>query len=743
MKRTTCPAQRIALAVLLPCLGALVGWWNTSPVGADEWFFVAPDQSARSRSVGPPSIADSFFSRAMGVGSTRTARDKSTAASGYFKVPTGSERYFFDPSSVANDDRDIVPVVQVEYATEAAFRTGWWDVTRRGAVTKVGEYQDLKSSPFWDVDLIRSNGKRTVDLFGTGLDNESAQAGLYLFSPEHSFDLRYQRFLHRLDHDPLTNIPPPSSGEEIVSDDLNVGEDFAVRVQDFRTSFRGKLTKDVKYRLNVWLRRKQGERQALGPHHGAPGVTDCRECHVVNQRQTIDWTTIRIEPIIEARIGPVKVEYSRPMRSFSQDDGVVVRSYGGFHGYDYAGDFPYAVVPETVSQTDRLKLSLNLPASTQVYARLHRGDTRNKLRDTRRDFYGVDFRVSNTYSPKLTLNSFARLNRQLNQFPPFLVPPEDDAVTVPTASVPPYGLRQPIDYLRWSTGANARWRPFRLGGRVGGLALNAGAEYGQIRRSYAEYVTQNPPGLIDQAATPYISYFAGTTMKWHPRFDTFVRYKGRLISDPLFGVNLYWGATNTNRPEQENEVQFGGTWLAADNLVASASVGIENRKNSSEIANFTEDNYPMTFMLWYAPKPAWSVSGSYGYYSNWIDQDILFPSDNPLNEPFDRRRWNYGGRGQVLSFDSRYQWSKSITLTGSLQHVWTIDAFDPLAPWPDLPVYSQVIVNKTRYSGGVDWYANERISAYVRYIYEDYEDVATPLLSGSAHMFLGGLTALF
>ena len=57
----------------------------------------------------------------------------------------------------------------------------------------------------------------------------------------------------------------------------------------------------------------------------------------------------------------------------------------------------------------------------------------------------------------------------------------------------------------------------------------------------------------------------------------------------------------------------------------------------------------MTFTFWYAPRPAWSISGGYGFYSNWIDQDIYFPSDTPDVEPLDRQQWNYGGRGQILS----------------------------------------------------------------------------------------------
>ena len=147
---------------------------------------------------------------------------------------------------------------------DVAVRGGWWSVDLQGSPTKVGEYQDLTSSPFWDLDLLKSDGDSTLDLFGTGLDNETTQAGLYLFTPAYEANLRYERFLHRLDHDPLTNMPRPGSGAEIIAEDLNVGDDYAVRIQDFRTDVSGKLAENVKYSVDVWFRRKNGRASSAG-----------------------------------------------------------------------------------------------------------------------------------------------------------------------------------------------------------------------------------------------------------------------------------------------------------------------------------------------------------------------------------------------------------------------------------------------------------------------------------------------
>ncbi|MHC4399366.1 MAG: hypothetical protein ACYTG0_06785 [Planctomycetota bacterium] len=630
-----------------------------------------------------------------------------------------------------------------------ALRFGWWGIKTDGSRTKVGEYQDFDSSPFFDADVLHSDGVRTIDLFVTGLDLETYQTGLDYFGPELQADLDLQEYLHRLDHDPLTNMGDLQSGEEIVREDLNVGEDYAIRVEDLKTSFRGKLTENIKLRLNFHLLRKHGERQANAVRHCAGGIPQVpgglpqNTCHVLSQRQRIDWQTVSIEPVVEGDFGPVRAEYSRPMRVFNRNDQVVLRPFG----VHFPTDLPYAFVPENVTQIDRLKLAVDLLSSTSFYARLQTGDTQNRFRQTHRRFYGFDLRLTNRSWDGVTLTGYATLNEQRNQSLPFLLPVEEDALAVKTSLIPPYGIRHPIDYFRRKVGAEASWRPFQRGAAFRGFTLTTGAEQGLIDRRFADYVVQvpeEPPGpVIDQERTAFTTFHVGASHRWSPSLDTYVRYRLRVTKDPLFAVNRYYGFSNTNLPEEENLIQFGGTWMPASNFLATATVGLQDRHHHSEVADFEEDNYPMTFTLWYAPAPKWSLSAGYGFYSTWIDQDITFPSDTPGVSVGDTRPWSYGGRGDVVSLGGSYGWTQRLTLSGGLQLVRTRDAIDPLAPWPDLGQNFDVIVNRTRVTGGIDWCLREDVSSYFRYLFEDYEDKSTPFNSGSAHMFLAGLTVAY
>lgn len=628
-----------------------------------------------------------------------------------------------------------------------AARLGYWIVDARGSPTKVGEYQGLESSLFWDVDRLSSDGVRSLDLIATGLDDESTVVDLSFFGPMLSADFEFQRYPHRLDHVPLTNMPTLTPTDQIVAEDLNAGEDYAIRVQEIKTAFKGNFSENTKVRVNVNVLRKFGGRQANTMQHcanSADGINTA--CHVTSRRQRIDWLTVKVEPVVETRIGPIRAEYSRPMRVFSQSDQLITANYGDFFTYGW-GEEAYAVVPDGYSQADRLKLGVDLGAATTFYVNTQVRDTENRLRETHRKSYGFDARLTNRSWDCVKLTAYAALNDQTNQNLPFFLSEEQTALGIDTVLIPPYGIRHPINYFRTRLGADASWYPFRRGGTLRGLGVTVGAEFGRIERSYATYVIQipeEPPGpVVDEESTNYVSGHIDTSMRWSPCLETFLRCKIRSTKDPLFGVNRYTGSTNTSLPNQEDLIEVGGTWMPSTKFLASATVGLANTSNDSDITFFEENNYPMTFTAWYQPTPCWSLSAGYGYYSNWIDQDISFPSDDPLNQTGDVRRWNYGGRGQVVNFGSDYAWSEKLVLVGEVEFVHSIDAFDPFEPWPDLPAYSDVVVDRTRVTAGIDWLMSGRISTYFRYVFEDYDDKSASYNTGSAQMFLAGFSGAY
>ena len=213
--------------------------------------------------------------------------------------------------------------------SETITRFGWWGGGFNGSPLKVGEYQGLGPSPFWDIDTIRSNGRGTVDLWGSQLNSESWDLRSHFFQNGFTGDVNFEQFPHLLENSPLAG-GSRQSNNPVVTDNLNVGEDSAIRVQQLKVAFKGPLTKNIQWKIQFWMFRKYGERQVNSMAHCfninlVGGHADNR-CHVLSQLQHIDWLTIEVEPGLVAKFDRVTVDYTRTMRYFTPNDQTILRA---------------------------------------------------------------------------------------------------------------------------------------------------------------------------------------------------------------------------------------------------------------------------------------------------------------------------------------------------------------------------------------------------------------------------------
>ena len=262
-------------------------------------------------------------------------------------------------SAQANADGEPIFPLHTERYQQDDVRFGWWMMSHSGSPAKVGEYQSLAPSPFWDADAISSDGTKTLDFTATGDDQDTTTGKLYYYQPGVSAKVDYERFLHQLDHDPLSNMAPtsasqatpPTTNPKIIQQDLGTGQDYAVRVQELKASFKADLSHNVKARLDIWGMEKDGTRQvnAVGmcysqtatnppipPGHPPVNTFTGSRCHLLSQPQQIDWVTTEVKPVIEARLtDSIMLEYSRPMRGFTADDSTTTRFYNGVGKLSY------------------------------------------------------------------------------------------------------------------------------------------------------------------------------------------------------------------------------------------------------------------------------------------------------------------------------------------------------------------------------------------------------------------------
>jgi len=699
----------------------------------------------------------------------------------------------------------------------AMLRFGWWAAAVDGSRTMIGEYQDLHASPFWELDQLSTDGLRADNVFLRGTDNETTQAGWSYAGPGLRAELDYQRFLHVLDPDSLDNFPqavadPASPGSyqpvagDLIAEDLNVGEDYAIRVQQLKARFQGDLTDKIRWRLNVWGLRKSGERQvtALADCFNHPQIAgDARQCHVLSRRQQIDWLTMELEPRVEGKWGAVTVSYSRPMRSFNQNDQPLTRLYNsypaifqhqsmptqlGSEAYPDGAFYPYAVVPENLTQIDKLQIGADLTETTHVYGLLYCGSTENRHRQFERDFGGFDVRLTDRTIENLKWTGYAKLNYETNQSPLALISGEQlafdrydeteiectwsdprqyggcgcEPVVVPCVvgedGVPDFfasdALRPLIDYTRTTAGLNGRWTPFRAEpGWKRGLAIYGRYEYRLLHRENAVFDGTLEPAVVAafrQSSTDTHLIHVGASQRWSRAYDTFVRYTARYDSQPLYGVRGSNGITNTSLPTDTHLVEIGGTWTPAANLLANLTFGVQNRFQDSPVADFDEDSYPLTVSVWYAPAPALSFSAGYAYLTNWVRQAITLGddfNDGAACSPA-ARNWDYGGRSEVWSLGSSYAWTRRLLLHGNLQYVRGRNeigstVFDDSYVWPEIAELARDAMDSTRLSAGFDYRLHAGATSYFRYNYLDYGDSAQTTTDGSAHLFLAGLSGRY
>jgi hypothetical protein len=635
-----------------------------------------------------------------------------------------------------------------EYVSSVA-RFGWWGLSSEGSKQRTGEFQDLDASPFWDFDSIRSDGTRTLDVAVSGLDNEANNARLNVYGPRGSANLDFRRFLRRVDHDPLAGADrrgPLGPADNVVTEDLNVGEDYAIRVQQLNASFKGRLSENIKVRLDVWEQRKFGERMANATAHCFdvdPSAATNNVCHVLSQRQRIDWTTVEVKPVVEVQFDDLTIEYSRTMREFGQSDGIVERQYTRFAPFNGPNNtlgmpFEYAVVPESFTQIDRVKVGAALTEDSDLYANLYYGDTENMFRDMNRQFTGYDVRLINHSFEGMTVTPYFRLDEENNEFPPILLPEEQ------TTSVRNQ-MRHPVDYSRARAGVRGNWQPFSDGSAVTeawrSLLWTAGYEYMYLARDYAAY--QTDLGVFTQPDTVTNQVEIGPSIRWSPTLQNYVRYKARFIDNPLIGVREANGRLNTNQPQQVHAVDIGGTWTPDPTFMASAQFSVMNSWHDSEFADFTETSYPFFLTLWYSPTQRWSVTGGYGFYSNAIDQDITLGFFHDAAGQTETTRWDYNGEYHVFSLNGAYSLTAAVQLVGGYEWVSGTNAFSvPPSPaganWSALPFFSDINVDTQRFTAGMDWRAYRDMSVYFRYIYFDYNDAASGFEDGTTHMALAG-----
>lgn len=683
-------------------------------------------------------------------------------------------------------------------------RAGAWGTHASGSPNKVGEYQSLQPSPFWDADGIFSDGDRTVDVTATGTDNDTTDGRLHFYGGKWlQADLGYERFDHELDahqfnfrgwnylgQNNTTDTRGGTASNTYIfysEDNKAPGQDYAIRVQEYKANFKGNLTENLKWRVNVFGIDKEGYRQANAFTHcsssaangstagsGALGNVGS-QCHVVSQSQHIDWQTTEVTPSLELRLGcDAAIEYSHVIREFRQNDQPMTYNYAtgvssvslnpGSNGA--AATAGYGIVPNSETQIDRLKFSTKIGCDTDAYLLGYVGYNEDQLRTTYRNFNGGDLRITNKSIDTLTLTARGKYYREDSTTPLTTLNAQYPSMANYYQEANLNAIGPQINRETHAFGLDGRWRPFQdeCDTFRGRMAFTGGYEYSTlIRENAGDTIAAGGPGTFVDAAGNFVqpnsnknTVTVGVEEKWSSKFNTYLRYKYISTEYPLYGItpdvnSSINNALNSSLPTQENRVELGCTWTPTDCLMVNATLFVENAMSDAPYVNWQSNSLPFVLSAWWAPTQDWSFSAGASEMDSWLNQDVAVSTISPsgtapagISIP-----WKYIGVADVFNLGTRYAATEKLSFTGDFEYVHGINSsYGAYAGagannTVDLGQYSLVKMQSFRLGAGVDYRLRPRVTTYARYNYYDYQDISSGLTSGQVHMILGGMSALF
>lgn len=236
---------------------------------------------------------------------------------------------------------------------------------------RVAEYETTDSSP--DFKLFVKGGTQNFDLDITGRykdSNDNAAGGAFDFSRILRIEVKYNQFIHRLDHDEfyapyvkksqtlgnpqfmipvgINNDPSDPQPDSFVFKkypaydsiaawethgpkafrytDLNVGKDYIYNIERFGSNFKIQVPSfpNLIVHGGYNYKNKTGYRQVMTMSH-------CASCHVVSQSQRVDQTTQVWKAGGTLKAGILTLDFTHKSKRFRRDDAGVLNFYEMTH----------------------------------------------------------------------------------------------------------------------------------------------------------------------------------------------------------------------------------------------------------------------------------------------------------------------------------------------------------------------------------------------------------------------------
>jgi hypothetical protein len=534
--------------------------------------------------------------------------------------------------------------------------------------------------------------------------------------------IQANRLLHRMDHDPLTNVDPdPAAQAEFPFLDSNPDDVYSTARTEIinKTDLVLPFLPNFKIISQVRYVHENGQQQARA-------LDMCTLCHVEAKTQGIDQRTRDFILGAEFKVKGVTVSYSHLGRSFQNNAGPIYHEFTNPYGsFVFSGSQEIAHIPDSEKRADNVKAQIDALKNTSLFGSYTLAQVKNKNNNGKADIKNFLSRFRAVLAKGLNIT----LKYLDNKYDSKLDPNYAFDSRILTANH--------LSKDSYTLGADASYRIPKQK-----IHLRAGLDYNSLKRrfSWADAVQDEEKSLMDS----YLKEMKTTTLRagatFYPssKVKGFLRYKRKDIKNPL-GVPIA-AADNPVEPLTErfmsnlytdiNLLSAGVSLVPVDRLSFSANYFYNSSKNDTINSSQKRNNLVLSF--WYALSGKVSLTASYSYMDDKIVNSLIYGTEYEYGGVrFAREDENvpYNKKMNVFLVALDFRPTDDFSLffdisTTKGTAAWDSSGIIPGVITSDLAMFSDQDLTHYRISAGASYSLLNNISVFGKWKFEEYNDRA-------------------
>lgn len=560
---------------------------------------------------------------------------------------------------------------------------------------RVAEYQTVESSPGADFYIKGSFGKRNyLDLSGSFIhsDEQKYYANLDIGRVVRNTTY-FNRFIHRLDHDPLTNV---EDYHEFVFVDSNPTDEYITRRTEIRN--RTELVipdfPQVKFKANVRYIIEKGHQQART-------LDQCFVCHIDAQTQEIDQRTMEFILGTEVNVKPVTISYSFMSRRFDDRATPLTHVYTGLPWFAYLGEQEFAHIPDSDKTAHNVKARVKVLNEAHLFGSYTVASVKNKHNDGKLDLKNFLSRLSANLIKGLRI----AVNYQKEKYDNHIENTISRDTSIGVVDLFYHIPKQKIN-------------------------LRGKFEWQKVKRSHFEI----------EETKKYITYLSAS---FYPssKFNGYIRYKRKDINNPFAmledesPLEPTQELLMTNLYTDVNEVICGLNLTPTSRFSLGGNLFWKSGKN--EDINSKENTYNFIINMWIAPTNKLNLTASYGFLDSEIKNNLIYGTD--YGYAMGDEDVPYNRKANTFLISLNFNPIEKLSFLVDFSITKGKSNFDSSDIAPDIAELTDLDITHTRLSGGFSYSLTKNMAFIAKYKYENYKDTAwVPEYNGKFHIIYFG-----